>query len=53
VHTLIYDMARNILFEDDDVTVQLLGDEGMDNFLADAREKVQKKSYSGKKTRAR
>jgi hypothetical protein len=52
VHTLIYDMQRNILFEDDDVTVQLLGDDGMDDFLADAQAKVQKKSYSSKKTTA-
>jgi hypothetical protein len=44
VHTLIYDMARNILFEDDDITVHLLDDEGMDEFLLDAREKVKKKS---------
>jgi len=42
VHTLIYDMARNVLYEDKDVSVKLLGDEAMDAFLADAKEKVQK-----------
>ena len=42
VHTLIYDMARNILYEDDDVSVKLVDDEGMGDFLADAKEKVQK-----------
>ena len=42
VHTLVYDMARNILYEDKDVSVKLLGDEAMDAFLADAKEKVQK-----------
>jgi hypothetical protein len=42
VHTLIYDMQRNVLYEDRDVTVKLVGDEAMDTFLADAKEKVQK-----------
>ena len=42
VHTMIYDMKRNILYEDNDVDVKLLGDESMDAFLTDAREKVQK-----------
>ena len=42
VHTLIYDMARNILYEDNDVSVKLIDDEGMDEFLADANKKVQK-----------
>ncbi|MCL2698152.1 MAG: hypothetical protein FWE74_08740 [Oscillospiraceae bacterium] len=43
VHTLIYDMQRNILYEDKDVEVRIIGQEGMDVFLADAREKVQKR----------
>jgi len=42
VHTLIYDMARNVLYEDKDIAVKLLGDDCMDGFLADAKEKVQK-----------
>jgi hypothetical protein len=42
-HTLIYDMANNILYEDKDVTVKLLGDDNIDAFLADAKKKVQKK----------
>ena len=46
LHTLIYDMEQNVLYEDNDVTVKLLGGEGMDDFLADAREKVQKKVHS-------
>jgi len=49
VHTLIYDMARNVLYEDRDVDVKLLGDDGMDEFLADAKEKVQKKTRAGSK----
>jgi len=44
VHTLIYDMKRNILYEDNDVDVKLIGDESMDDFLTDAKEKVQKSS---------
>ena len=43
IHTLIYDMERNILYEDKDITVKLLGGEEMDDFLSDARDKVQKK----------
>jgi len=42
VHTLIYDMAQNILYEDGDVAVKLVDDEGMDKFLADALVKVKK-----------
>ena len=42
VHTLVYDMAANVLYEDDDVEIKLLGDEDMNEFLADAMEKVQK-----------
>ena len=42
VHTLIYDMARNVLYEDKDVSVKLVDDEGMGDFLADAKKKVQK-----------
>jgi len=42
VHTLVYDMQRNILYEDKDVEVRIMGEEGMDEFLKDAREKVQK-----------
>jgi len=42
VHTLIYDMKRNILYENKDIDVKLLGNEDMDIFLADAQKKVQK-----------
>jgi len=42
VHTVIYDMARNVLYEDNDVEICLHGGEGMEEFLADAKEKVQK-----------
>lgn len=45
VHALIYDMARNVLYEDDDIDVKLQGDEKMDVFLADAVEKVKKMSH--------
>jgi len=55
-HTLIYDMAYNILYEDKNVSVKIIGDESLDEFLADAEEKVQKqkpaayrvKPYKGK-----
>jgi len=45
VHTLVYDMAKNILYEDKDIEVRIIGEEGMEEFLADAREKVQKRSH--------
>jgi hypothetical protein len=44
-HTLIYDMANNILFEDKDITVKIVGDDSLTDFLTDAKEKVQKKSH--------
>ena len=45
VHSLIYDMARNVMYEDEDIGVKLLAGDGMDEFLADAKKKVQKLSY--------
>ena len=40
VHTLIYDMTQNVLYESDDVEVKLLDDDCMSEFLADAKDKV-------------
>ena len=51
VHTLVYDMSKNILYEDDDVDIMLLNDDDIDEFLEDAKEKVQKKSYNSKKSK--
>ena len=48
VHTLIYDMVRNVLYEDDDVEVKLLDDDGLGEFLADAKGKVRKPGYKAK-----
>ena len=45
MHTLIYDMARNILYEDKDVDVKLLSGEDLADFLAYAKTKVQKRGY--------
>ena len=59
IHTLIYDMVRNVLYEDKDIEVNLHGDEGMDEFLADAKKKVIKpvinkhKGKSGNNTKPR
>ena len=44
IHTLVYDMKNNILYEDKDVEVKQFGGDGMDEFLADAKSKVQKVS---------
>ena len=49
VHTLIYDMEKNVLYEDKDVDVKLTAGEGMDAFLADAKAKVQKPAYKKNK----
>ena len=42
VHTFVYDKSKSVPYENGDVDVRLIGDEGMDAFLADAREKVRK-----------
>jgi len=42
-HTLIYDMENNVLYENDDITVEIIGDASFKDFLTDANEKVQKK----------
>jgi len=47
-HTMIYDMENNILYDDKDVSVKIIGDDSLDSFLADAQKKVQKKSTSFK-----
>ena len=49
VHTLIYDMARNVLYEDDDIDVKLLVD-GMGEFLTEAKGKVRKPAYNKSKS---
>jgi len=41
-HTTIYDVSQNVLYEDKDIDVKLIHDEGMDEFLADVRTKVRK-----------
>ena len=43
VHTLIYDMKSNILYENKDVEVKLIFDVGIDDFMVDAKSKVQKR----------
>ena len=53
MHTLIYDMERNILYEDKDIEVKILDDEEMEGFLADANTKVQKKVLGGKKSKGK
>ena len=45
VHTLVYDMARNVLYEDKDVEVKLLDGEELEDFITDAKEKVQKQVF--------
>jgi hypothetical protein len=42
IHALVYDMTKNILYENPDVEVKLPGDECLDEFLADAKKKVKK-----------
>ena len=46
VHTLVYDMAENILYEEDEVNIRLLGDENMTDFISDAKEKIKKAERS-------
>jgi hypothetical protein len=49
IHTLIYDMANNILYEDKDVEVKQLIEDDMNEFLTDAKEKVQKRVAANRK----
>jgi len=42
IHTLVYDMQYNILYEDKDVEVKLLGNDDLDEFITDAKTKVKK-----------
>jgi len=51
-HTLIYDMASNILYENKDVELRLIEDDGMGEFLEDARVKVQKRINPTKPTKS-
>ena len=45
----IYDLGKNVLFENDDISVNVLEAE-IGDFLADVKDKVKQKSYSVKKT---
>jgi len=49
VNTLVYDMASNILYENKDVTVSVITDAGVTEFMEDAREKVVKAVIKPKK----
>jgi len=49
VHTLIYDMQNNILFENKDIDIRILEDDAMSGFLVDAKTKVQKAVNTKKK----
>jgi len=55
VHTLIYDMAKNVLYENEDVVVKMLDDD-MVGFMEDAKKLVTKKctavAKGGKKYKA-
>ena len=42
IHALVYDMQHNVLYENNDVEVKLLGDDMVDLFLADAKTKIKK-----------
>lgn len=47
----IYDMKKNILFEDKDITIKLDGvGENLDEFLASAKEMVRTKTYTNPQT---
>ena len=47
-HTIkIYDLAKNVLFEDKDVTVSIIDEEiGLDKFIKEAKEMVKTKTYT-------
>jgi hypothetical protein len=51
-YTLVYDMARNIMYEDKDIDVKVLGDDGLGDFLPDAKAKVIKQGQRKKEGNA-
>ena len=51
IHTLIYDMANNILYENKDVDVRLMTDDSVVEFIEDAKTKVKKGNTIVKKTK--
>ena len=53
IHTMVYDMAQNVLYENNDVDVKLQNDEAMDGFLADALEKVKKHNNKNRKPQSK
>jgi len=53
VHTLIFDMKNNILYENNDIEIKLLTSDGVDDFLSDAHEKVRKTNYAKHKKKSR
>jgi len=44
-YTLVYDLKRNLLFDNDEIDVKMLGNESTNAFLTDAKEKVQKPTF--------
>lgn len=49
IHTLIYDMQRNVLYENKDVEIKLTVNDEVAELLADARGKVQKRKLQKSK----
>lgn len=49
-HTLLYDMKRNRLYDNDEIFIKVREDEGMDDFMLDAQTKVRKSSYNSNKS---
>ena len=43
----IYDLKKNVMFEDKDITVKIIGqNEGLDEFIKNAKDMVKPKSYA-------
>ena len=43
----IYDLKKNVMFEDKDITVKIIGqNEGLDEFIKNAKDMVKSKSYA-------
>jgi hypothetical protein len=53
IHAMIYDMASNILYENSDIDIRRIAEDGEDDFLTDARAKVQKRSEVKKPKKSR
>ena len=48
INTVVYDMKRNVLYENEEVQIKLIGEENLEGFITNAKENVKKVSFTNK-----